>query len=107
MKQITNITPEGVHYLDEDGNLQFIDFVTCQQNNIENMKESMGARWTKEEEIFYQKAKFVGLRVTFRQPPALEFYTEPRIYFEFPTRDDVWEIVSMIKKAGWRTNDGE
>jgi hypothetical protein len=104
MSEIVTITPKGVHYFDDEGNLQFIDFETCLQNYM--------MRWerpdiTDETRAFWRERKYVGLRVTFRQPPAIEFYTEPRIYFEFPTADDVWKVASMIKKAGWRTNDGE
>lgn len=107
MKEITNITPGGVHYIDEDGNPQFIDFETCQQNNILDIKANRGDQWTDNDKVFWQKAKYVGLRVTFRQPPAIEFYTKPRIYFEFSTRVDVWKVVSKIKEVGWRINDGE
>lgn len=107
MKQITQITLEGVHYLDEDGNSQFIEFAICQQNNIENIKNSMGSRWTEEREAFHLEAKYVGVRFALSDPPALEFYTAPRIYFEFPTRESLSKVLYDIKKAGWRTNDGE
>jgi hypothetical protein len=104
MKEITSVTPTGIHYIDEEGNSQFIDFETCLQNYM--------MRWerpdiTDEDRAFWQEAKYVGVRLSFREPRLIEFYTEPRIYFEFPTKDDFYEVLSMIKKAGWRTNDGE
>lgn len=107
MKEIINVTLEGVNYLDEKGIQQFIDFETCHQNYIIDRKKSLRSHYTDEEKEFWQRGKFVGVRVTFRQPPAIEFYTEPRIYFEFPTIDEVWKIASRIKEVGWRTNDGE
>jgi len=108
MKQITNISSKGITYTDEDNNSQFIDFEVCSQNFVKNMENRLGAnKFTDQDREFWQKAKYVGLRVTFRQPPAIEFYTTPRIYFEFPTADDVRRVAYMIKKVGWRTNDGE
>jgi len=107
MKEITNITSDGINYVDEEGNQQFIDFESCSQNYVMRMEKIRGSSFTDEDRAFWQRGKFVGLRVTFRQPPALELYTEPRIYFEFPTSDDVWKVASMIKKVGWKTNDGE
>lgn len=107
MKEIINITPDGVHYVDDDGNPQFIDFATCQQNNIEDMKKSMGSRWTDDEEAFWQSAKYVGVRYAFHDPQIIGFYTKPFIQFEFPTSESYVKALSDIKKAGWRTNDGE
>ncbi len=107
MKEITNIIHKGVHYVDDDGNPQFIDFETCQQNNVLAKKAWRETVWTDDDEVFWQKTKYVGLRVTFREPPAIEFYTKPRTFFEFQTRDDLWEIVSKIKEVGWRINDGD
>ncbi len=107
MKEITNVTSDGVHYIDEAGNPQFIDFVTCLQNYIKRLEKSHGSDITDEDRAFWQEAKYVGVRVTFREPPIIEFYTEPRIYFEFPIKDDLYKVASMIKKAGWRTNDGD
>lgn len=107
VKEIVNVTSNGVNYLDEEGKQKFIDFETCSQNYVMRMKKSQGSSFTDEDIAFWQRGKFVGVRGTFRQPPAIEFYTEPRIYFEFPTVNDVWKVVSRIKEAGWRTNDGE
>jgi hypothetical protein len=107
LKEITNISSEGITYLDEEGNSQFFDFETCSQNYVMRMEKIRGSGFTDEDRAFWRKGKFVGVRLTFRQAPAIEFYTEPRIYFEFPTSDDVWKVASRIKEAGWRSSDGE
>ena len=107
MKEITHITPDGVHYVDDAGNPQFIDFATCSQNYVMSMAKSRGSSFTDEDRAFWQRGKFVARRHTWSEPPNIVFYTEPPIYFEFPTRDDVWKVASQIKRAGWRTNDGE
>ena len=67
----------------------------------------MGSRFTDDDKTFYEKLKRVGIRLTFRVPPAIEFYTIPRIYFEFSTREELWEIVKRIEQLGWRIGDGE
>ena len=107
MREITKITPDGVHYIDDEDNSQFIDFATCQQNNIMNLKKSMGSRWTEKDEDFYQRAKYVGVRYALSDPPHLAFYTKQLIMFEFPTRESLGKVLYGVKKAGWRTNDGE
>ncbi len=107
MKQITDVTPDGAHYIDDEGNEQFIDFATCQQNNIDSIAESMGSRFTNERRAFYQQAKYVGRRYALSDPPALYFYTVPFTVFEFSTRNELSEVLVAIKQAGWRTNDGE
>ena len=107
MKEITNVTSDGVTYIDEEGNQQFIDFESCHQNNLRAKEQRMGSNYTDEEKEFWQKAKYVGVRFALSDPPAIEFYTVPRIHFEFPTRESLTEVLMGIKKAGWRTNDGE
>jgi hypothetical protein len=106
-KDITSITPQGVTYIDAAGQQQFIDFKTCHKNQMAWMERTSGAEYTDERSEFYQQAKYVGRRYALSDPPALEFYTIPRIMFEFPTRDDLSDVLVQIKKAGWRTNDGD
>jgi hypothetical protein len=107
MKEITNITSEGLTYRDDEGKPQVIDFETCFQNYIISMEKSLGASITDEDREFWLEDKYVGIRFAFGQPPAIEFYTEPHIYFEFQTKDDFWKVIVTMKAAGWRTNDGE
>jgi hypothetical protein len=104
MKKIMTITSKTIHYLDDEGNSQFIEFETCHQNNIRDVEQRMGDVFNKE---FWQKAKYVGRRFAHKDPPSLVFYTIPPIEFEFPTREHFSMVLSGIKKAGWRTNNGE
>ena len=103
MKEITNITPNSIHYIDEENNTQLIDFESCHQNYVKRM----GSRYTDERKEFYQASKYVGVRYAFSDPPAIVFYTVQPTTFEFPTRERLGEIAYRVKKAGWRTNDGE
>ncbi len=107
MKEITDITPDGITYVDEEGNQQFIDFETCHQNKVMEVKHYKGSRWTDKDEEIWQSMKYVGKRFALSDPPALEFYTIPRIHFEFSTIESLTEILVGIRNAGWRTNDGE
>ena len=107
MKEITTITPNGIHYIDEEGNPQFLDFETCYQNFLMDMRKRMGVQYMGEHIEFYKTHKSVGFRHAFRKPLLLWFYTVPPTEFEFPTEESFWEIVSWIKKAGYRTTDGE
>lgn len=107
MKEITNITPDGINYVDEEGNQQFIDFESCHQNNLLDIEKRLGAKYTEEEKEFWQRAKYVGVRYALSDPPTVVFYTIPPTEFEFPTRDRLSEVLVGVKKAGWRTRDGE
>lgn len=78
MKNITSITSEGLTYIDYEGHSQFVDFETCLQNYM--------ARWEKDDitdetKAFLRKRKHVGVRFSFREPPAIVFYTEPQVAF--------------------------
>jgi hypothetical protein len=107
MKEITNITPNGIHYIDDEGNPQFLDFETCYQNFLMDEQKRMGSPYIEERKEFYKKRKTVGTRYIFGSPPSIEFYTVPPTIFEFPTPENLGEVDYMIKKAGWRTRDGE
>lgn len=107
MKEITSITSDGISYSDDEGNLQYIDFKSCHQNFLIDEEKTWGSDYTEDRKEFYQASKYVGIRLTFRVPPAIEFYTVPRTNLEFPTRERLYEVAYKIKKAGWRTRDGE
>lgn len=106
MKEITGISSEGIIYIDENDNEQFIDFAICSKNYVMNWADSVGFEDNEAQEEFSKRHKYVGFRVTFTSP-AIVFYTNPRIRFEFPTVEKFYEVAYAIKKAGWRTNDGD
>ena len=107
MKEIVEVTLNGINYLDEEGNQKFIDFESCHQNNLMDIKKRLDSQYIDEKKEFWEKAKYVGVRFALSDPPAIEFYTVPRIHFVFSTRVSLYEVLVAIKKAGWRTNDGE
>lgn len=107
LKEITKITTDGIHYVDEAGNQQFIDFETCYQNNLMEIQKREGSNYTDEEKEFWQEMKYVGVRFALTDPPAVWFYTVPLTKFEFSTIDALSEVLVGVKKAGWRTRDGE
>jgi hypothetical protein len=107
MKEITNITSEGIYYIDEEGNAQFIDFAICHQNYVMSIQKSMGSRFTEKDKEFYKTWKSVGVRHPFGTPPTIWFYSDPPVKFEFHTQETCLGILGRIKKAGWRTTDGD
>lgn len=107
MKEITKITQDGIDYIDDEGNQQFIDFEVCFQNNLKEKEKSTGSRNPEERRKLYQRMKYVGVRYTFGEPPSIVFYTVPPTEFKFPTLDELYEVAYGIKKMGWKTNDGE
>lgn len=107
MEEITSITSDGITYIDDEGNQQFIDFESCHQNYVMDTEKRRGLISPEEQKELYEKHKNVGIRLTFRVPPAIEFYTLPRTHLEFPTRERLYEVAYKIEKAGWRIRDGE
>jgi hypothetical protein len=107
MKIITNITPEGITYLDDNNNQQFIDFEICHQNNLRYHQKRLGEDYTEEQREFWEKSKFIALRYALSQPPSLLFYTIPSIEIHFPSKSRLYDVVVYMKKMGWRTHDGE
>ena len=64
LKEITNITSEGINYVDEEDNQQFIDFETCYQNNLVDLEKRMGSQIFEKRKELYYEMKYVGVRYT-------------------------------------------
>lgn len=107
MNEITSVTEKGIHYLDDEGKSQFIDFEACYQKFLADTRKSMGARFTDKEEEFYKTWKSVGVRHALSKPQTLRFFTVPPIDFVFTAEDPFWQVLVGIKKAGYRTTDGD
>jgi lipopolysaccharide biosynthesis glycosyltransferase len=107
MKQIANITPNGISYLDDEGNPQFLNFENCYQNFLMETQKQMGSRYTDKVKEFYKTWKSVGVRHPFDKPPVIVFFTTPPTEFEFPTSEKLGEVEYIIRKFGYRTTDGE
>ncbi len=105
MGQITSVTMTGINYVDDGGNPQFIDFETCYQNFLMDQRRRLGSQYMDAHKEFYDWYKSIGFRSAFTM--RLWFYADPPVEFEIPTEDSFWQILMGIKKAGFRTTDGE
>jgi hypothetical protein len=107
MKTITSMAPTGIHYIDEESTPQFVDFERCYQNYVMDLRIRMGPRFTAHEEEFYKRHKSVGFRHAMTTPQTIWFYADSPVEFVFETKDSFWEVIVWIKKAGYRTTDGD
>jgi hypothetical protein len=103
VKQLKSVSGEGIHYIDEDGNLQFIDFKVCNQNWMKHqgVAPDGGDEWDR---------KCVGWRDYSLTPPCIYFCTEPGTRFEFNPdysqghRDveyGFYELMRLVRRARW------
>jgi hypothetical protein len=119
-KSIKEITDIGLMYQNEYGEQVYIEFSACHQNHIEWNTSSDALRSVKDANHMtdddlpefiqdLQNWKVVADRNFDGFPdstkPYIEFYTKPRIRFEFTTRDEFEQVRRAIHKAGWKTFD--
>ncbi|MEO8609527.1 MAG: hypothetical protein ABI690_16670 [Chloroflexota bacterium] len=114
-KNIIEITSEGLTYMDENGERQFIDFAACYQRYADQWSEPVYLKKFKEanptrsdEELeasieWMRKHKEVGGRDF--TVPFIEFYTDPPTKFYFASRDEYDKVVYLVRKAKWRLFD--
>jgi hypothetical protein len=97
-KQIIAITHDGLSFLDNHGNEQWIDFAECYQNYLRESLAPPVERW-----------KQVGVRNILTPPwadgPFIEFHTDPPIRFQFETEEDFYKARKTIEAGGWSTMD--
>jgi hypothetical protein len=117
-KQIQEVTAEGIRYVDDSGNEQFIDFEACYQNYVrrrtsaehwegfKQLNHLTDADWDDHVE-WVKSHKLVGARniLGCGGSPFLEFYTEPPTRFEFTVLDEFHRVCYLMRKVGWHTND--
>ena len=126
-KQIREVTSEGIRYVDDQAGEQFIDFAECYQNYVKKRTSHeyweeykkwnnlTDADWDRHVERI-KNWREVGTRnilgdyktvdgQTFIGLPYFQFYTDPRIRFEFEDKNEWSELQDTIIKARWRTFD--
>lgn len=118
--RIKRVTNEGLFYLDDHDEEQFIDFALCHRNHIESHSTPEALQFAKtannmtddalrEHIVDLNDWKVVANRNFDGYPdslnPYIEFYTQPPIRFNFQTREEFELIRRAIHKAGWRTFD--
>jgi hypothetical protein len=110
--RIQRITAEGLFYLDENDQEQFIDFQACYKRQFsrfmepERLKRYQEINHMTEEQLEKsiqrrKNAKMVADRNVIGRPmgtaPYIEFYTDPPIRFEFATKEAFNEIRMRIE----------
>lgn len=115
-KNIIEITSEGLLYLNEDEEKQFIDFAGCYQRYLDRLNDPDNERRFREgnpafndEELDASLKRIKAKKeVGWRDFSLLyiEFYTEPPIRFDFSNLDEFHRVKGLVRKAGWRTFDG-
>lgn len=113
-KQIQNITESRLTYLDEKGEENFIDFMTCHKNFLikqlssETLKQVKELNCMNDEELLEYILKFrewreVGTRdMTIR---TVMFHTLPQIQFKFETTESFYNFIGVLAKSDWKTFD--
>lgn len=114
--RIQQISHEGVSYVDDLGQVQFIEFEACYQNAInqwltrehpELIGNSNNLGEDPPDVQIRKNCKAVGVRnATGRPYPYIEFYSSPSIRFYFKTYQEFRKIADSIINAGWQTLDG-
>jgi hypothetical protein len=113
-KSIIRMIAEGVNYLDDEGIEQFISYQACFENYLEEYASPKSWERHKELNLWHDKSfeDYVesvksNKKVADRNIHDLyiEFYTEPRICFNFESQDEWWKLRKHIEKSGWRTWD--
>jgi hypothetical protein len=114
-KNIIEITSEGLTYVDENGERQFIDFAVCYQryldkwNDPTHVKRFKAANSTNSEAELEASLKRIRAHKEIGRRdfsvPYIEFYTEPPTRFYFSNRDEFYKVRYLVTKAGWKTFD--
>jgi hypothetical protein len=115
-KQIKEITPEGISYLDDEGSERFIDFAECFENfkgeiitpeyweRYKKLNHLSDKHWD-EYLAGLERWKRVGQRNYSAHPPFIQFFTRPMIMFEFENKNDFDKVIYLLRKAKWQTID--
>jgi hypothetical protein len=105
MKHITQITEQGLHYIDETGQTLFIDFDACYRNWY-GRQMAQAEVWWDVVRLFNHAMhgwKEIGQSNSMWTTAYLTFYTEPEVTFEFETADEMLEVRNTIFQldCGW------
>jgi hypothetical protein len=114
-KNIIEITSEGLWYVNENEETQFINFENCYQryldrwnnpDHVGRFKEVNPGRSDEELNASLERIrarKEVGRRDY--SVPYISFYTDPSIRFDFSDYTEFRRVEDLVQKAGWRTFD--
>jgi hypothetical protein len=107
MKQIESVTKEGIQYIDDEGNNQFLDLNSCNKNWIKSCDPN---------NIHSADTKCVGWHDAYGNPPYILFCTVldaslSGTKFEFvqsserQALESYWSLLYLLRKVGWLTAD--
>lgn len=92
---IKNIFKASLEYIDENDDIQVVDFATCNQNSVKIFKSD--------------SSKYIAYRNVIGDPigtaPYIEFFTEPLTKFIFSNEEEFDKLRAQIEQAGWLTFD--
>lgn len=113
---IVEITSEGLTYVDEHEDSQYIEFAACYQrytdglcdpNTLKRYKEAnpdRGEEWLKDRIEWMKTLKEIGYRDF--TIPYIQLHTDPPTRFRFSSQEAYGKVLTLItKKAGWRLRD--
>jgi hypothetical protein len=120
-KQIKEVTPQGIIYLDDNGEEKFIDFAGCHENYVrrmttpeywerhKQMNRLTDADWDDHMEQVKSSGFVADRDVTggFHKAggPYIEFYTKPSTRFVFASEEEFQNVRVAISRARWQTFD--
>jgi hypothetical protein len=119
--QVNEIRQDGITYLDDAGQEQFIDFEACYQDYLAGrlspkaIQDFQQMNRIADEDMpahieRIKKWREVGKRNVLgddieRRLPYIVFYTSPRIRIEFDHREKYDEVIYLLRKSNWHTFD--
>jgi hypothetical protein len=114
-KNIIEITSEGLLYLDEHKQKQFIDFAARYQRYLDNWNDPDHIKRFKEINQFFSDEELENSLKGIREykeiggrdftVPLISFHTDPLIEFRFSSRDEYDKIVYFVRKTGLKLRD--
>jgi len=114
-KNIIEVNDEGILYLDEHGQKQFINFAACYQRYLDKWNDPDHIKGFKEINQFFSDEELEKALQVMREyreiggrdftVPYIEFYTDPPTRFTFSNSDEFRKVQYLARKAGWETFD--
>src|SRR5262245_5760872 len=99
---LQSLDSTGMFYVDDQGNLLYIDFNICRANWIRQLNWPI-------KQMIPENADWdlncVGRRNVIATPPYIELLTDPPTRFEFGHPDDYGDLRSQLDQAGCTTFD--
>lgn len=110
IKKVESITSAGINYLSVNNKIEYISFEECNKNWIEHVLNS--GEFDNVDQSKLKHSKCVGIRNSIGSTPYIEFFSKPRMRFEFKKllffKDNLkkyYLFVENLHSCGWSTYD--